>query len=183
MEQIFNQLEINSKLEEKILALANSSTSRASSSTAAAVRLQDVKEELEDQTDNVIEIEDSSDEEAVDGTAHTSNEVTRGATARIVASVGILNANTVGNSGRLEQSKESPTSTKTVNNRNEFRIGSTIIRGHRSITTNGTATSDGEATVAPDIDTSDGFSQQSNTLDMNSGQKSNEIQYRPKVWK
>ncbi|XP_055306247.1 zinc finger protein 180-like [Sitodiplosis mosellana] len=142
LEQTFNQFEINSQLEDEIFGHASSSTSRATASSAGATIVPGhFKIEFEDQTHNLIEIDDSSDEESATGRAHYSNESVRDATAPIILSAEISGANALDKGDRLEQNEERGIPTKGAN-------AMTIIRGRHPIAR--TATSDKERCIGFD---------------------------------
>ncbi|XP_055306159.1 zinc finger protein 184-like [Sitodiplosis mosellana] len=114
LEQTYDQFELNSQLEDDIFDHTSSSSSRAraASSTGAAIGSTHIKNELENNTHNLIEIDDSSDEEGATGQTYISNESVHDATAPNIVSVESLGANTHDKGGRLKQNKESSPWTK-----------------------------------------------------------------------
>lgn len=154
LEQTYNQFESNSQLEDELFGRAHTS------GIGFTTTLSRVKNELENRTNDSILIDDSSDDEVANERAHDNSKQTLQKTAvKIVSSIDSLNTNPLGK-GRLEQNKQSGTSTIVANDCNEFRIKSTIIRGCQAIASNGT--NDEEARVEPNAVASDDSTNQSN---------------------
>lgn len=104
LEQTYNQIEIKSQLEDEIFSHATSSTPGAASCSSYSISTTHVEIKLRNQSHNIIEIGDSSDEEE---TTHTSDELVQQATLQMVPPVNILGARVVSTCCRLEQCKDS----------------------------------------------------------------------------
>ena len=129
MENTYDQFEIRSRLEEEMFGQASSSTSGASRNIGAAINSTHIKSELENEHPNIIEIDDSSGDEARVGRVRDSNALDRNGTAPMTI-VHSLGAKEQRKGGRLKQNKNS--STKKPDDVKEFRPISTTIRGFQS---------------------------------------------------
>lgn len=126
LEQTYNQLEIDSYLD--IFGHASSSTIRATSGNGTQV-----KSEFENQNPNLIEIDDSSDEEGASERAHSFSESVLQVSSQQAHAFDFVSANGLnrGYSNRL-QGKISSTLAERANDVNAYHIGSTIIKRNKS---------------------------------------------------
>lgn len=105
--------------------------------TDVAINLTQVKNESENQTQPLIEIDDSSDDEAAVEIKRDSNESVRDVTKPPILYVLGFGTEAQENYDQLEQNRKSDSSKKLANDVNAFRVGSKIISRCQSKATNG----------------------------------------------